>query len=280
MFRRCLRNGNRGTKTMNGNDPNPYQAPVSGRPQLGTEPTGNPLLPPAIFIIVIVILYVPLFCVQLLGMFTSVYREINSKNSVEEIAGYVTGGILFPICILIAHIITFRGAIHMLRLKNFGTARTAAIVACIPLCSPCMLFGIPFGIWALVLLYRPEVQAMFSERQPAAAANNNNNRIEHRTDPSIDEKFSRADEMLPREIRGMFAKERYAVWHGSFINLFASGSYLTALSELVRVATLFEHDGHSLSSEFWELLDELAVDCDCQADYRDWRKADPTPRDP
>jgi len=40
----------------------------------------------------------------------------------------------------------------------------AAIVACVPFCSPCVVLGIPFGIWALVVMAKPEVRAAFQPR--------------------------------------------------------------------------------------------------------------------
>ncbi len=53
------------------------------------------------------------------------------------------------------------GGACMLMLKNYSMARTAAIVAIIPCLSPCIFLGMPFGIWAVVLLSRPDVRARF-----------------------------------------------------------------------------------------------------------------------
>jgi len=52
------------------------------------------------------------------------------------------------------------GAIKMLRLQNFGVVTAAVIVAMLP-CQCCCLFGLPFGIWALVVLNKPEVKSQF-----------------------------------------------------------------------------------------------------------------------
>ena len=54
------------------------------------------------------------------------------------------------------------GAISMLRLKNHSSARLGAIIGMIPLCTGCIILGIPFAIWAFVLLNRPEVKRTFS----------------------------------------------------------------------------------------------------------------------
>ena len=52
-------------------------------------------------------------------------------------------------------------AIKMKGLRNYSLALTGAILAVIPCISPCYFLGIPFGIWALVVLMRPEVRQAF-----------------------------------------------------------------------------------------------------------------------
>ncbi len=54
------------------------------------------------------------------------------------------------------------GAIKMLKLENYGIAVAAAIIAMLPCMGCCCLFGLPFGIWALVVLNKPAVKAQFS----------------------------------------------------------------------------------------------------------------------
>jgi len=52
------------------------------------------------------------------------------------------------------------GAIQLLRLQNHTVATIASVVAMLP-CQCCCLFGLPFGIWALVVLNKPEVKSQF-----------------------------------------------------------------------------------------------------------------------
>jgi hypothetical protein len=52
------------------------------------------------------------------------------------------------------------GAYKMRRLENHGLAVAAAVLAMIP-CSGCCVLGLPFGIWALVVLNDPSVKAAF-----------------------------------------------------------------------------------------------------------------------
>lgn len=53
-------------------------------------------------------------------------------------------------------------ALQMKKLKNWGLAMAGSVVAMIPCLSPCCVLGLPFGIWALVVLLKPEVKASFS----------------------------------------------------------------------------------------------------------------------
>ncbi|MGA2280590.1 MAG: DUF4339 domain-containing protein [Verrucomicrobiota bacterium] len=53
------------------------------------------------------------------------------------------------------------GAIKLLRLQNHSVATVASVAAMLP-CQCCCLFGLPFGIWALVVLNKPEVKSQFT----------------------------------------------------------------------------------------------------------------------
>jgi hypothetical protein len=54
------------------------------------------------------------------------------------------------------------GALQMKNLTKHGLALSAAIVAMIPCVSPCCLIGLPIGIWAVVMLSKPEVKSHFN----------------------------------------------------------------------------------------------------------------------
>lgn len=56
---------------------------------------------------------------------------------------------------------TLYGGLSMLQKRNYGVAMTAAVLSIIPCLSPCYIVGIPFGIWAMVLMLRPDVRYGF-----------------------------------------------------------------------------------------------------------------------
>jgi hypothetical protein len=70
-------------------------------------------------------------------------------------------GVVTKIVGLALSFFVFYGAMKMQKLAGYGFALAAAIVAMIPCFSPCCLIGLPIGIWALVVLNKPEVKSQF-----------------------------------------------------------------------------------------------------------------------
>ncbi len=76
----------------------------------------------------------------------------------EGMHGPLAGAINLAIVALDAFVLF--GAIKLMRLEAHGLAVAACIAAMLP-CQCCCAFGLPFGIWALVVLNRPEVKSQF-----------------------------------------------------------------------------------------------------------------------
>ncbi len=70
-------------------------------------------------------------------------------------------GIAGGVIALILGIVVLIGAMKMKKLESYSFAMAAAIIAMIPCLSPCCLLGVPFGIWALVVLSDSSVKAAF-----------------------------------------------------------------------------------------------------------------------
>ena len=79
-----------------------------------------------------------------------------------QAAGRMVGMIIGMIIMSISQLLVIAGAIAMIRKRGRMLAMAGAIVALIPCLSPCILGGLPFGIWALVIMNRPDVKASFS----------------------------------------------------------------------------------------------------------------------
>jgi hypothetical protein len=76
-------------------------------------------------------------------------------------AGYWGSVIVLPLVAIILNFFVIAGAIQMIRLKGYDLAKGGAMAAIVPCCSVLCL-NMPFGIWALVVLYQPDVKRMFS----------------------------------------------------------------------------------------------------------------------
>lgn len=78
-------------------------------------------------------------------------------NMFSGAVGIVQGivGVLFGALMIV-------GALKMKRLESHSLAMMSAILTVVP-CTGCCLWGLPIGIWALVVLNKPEVKAAFEK---------------------------------------------------------------------------------------------------------------------
>jgi uncharacterized membrane protein YfhO len=92
-------------------------------------------------------------------------------GSDAERLGYLVSMVVFVLSSLTAIVLSpviIYGASQMLKVRRYGLARLAAILAIIPFVSCCFLLGIPVGVWALSVLKQPDVKAAFNvTRSPA-----------------------------------------------------------------------------------------------------------------
>jgi hypothetical protein len=146
---------------------NPYAAPQIGSNFSLPMPPGNPARGPAIALIVVSAIWILILCGLLLfnvvllvmGVPDEMVDDLRTIEIDKETQVMIRMG--FGLFLIVLHSVVLFGAISMLRMKNLGLAYTAAVISVIPCCSGCYVLGIPFGIWALIVLNRPEVKASF-----------------------------------------------------------------------------------------------------------------------
>jgi hypothetical protein len=73
----------------------------------------------------------------------------------------ITVRVVWGAILVVASTFVLFGSIQMKKMKNYAFAKGAAIVSVIPCIGPCYILGLPFGIWALIVLGKPEVQDAF-----------------------------------------------------------------------------------------------------------------------
>ena len=93
-------------------------------------------------------------------------KESLPTDQAERI-GYFVGTIgsycIALISLLLAPVIIY-GAVQMMNGRKAGLSKIASVLAIIPLTSCCFIVGAPFGIWALIVLAKPEVKELFQRQ--------------------------------------------------------------------------------------------------------------------
>lgn len=144
---------------------NPYRSPNSTA--YGPSP-GDRVSAPAVALIVTAILgllgnlcAVTVYGFGLVVALNGQAQALNMKQDTAEIVmtcGSVVAGAVLG---LILSVVLLIGANKMRKLESYGFAMTAAIIAVVPCISPCCWLGLPFGIWAIVVLSDVSVKQAF-----------------------------------------------------------------------------------------------------------------------
>ena len=86
--------------------------------------------------------------------------SLGGRFSAAGMGAGALGMVIRVAFLILQGVITLAGY-HMGRLRNYGLAISGSVLAIVPCVSPCCIVGIPFGIWALVVLLKPGVKASF-----------------------------------------------------------------------------------------------------------------------
>jgi hypothetical protein len=146
-------------------------APLAGAPVAaagGAEDARRRVSGPAIALLVTGILGVPLQLYGLVMHLASGGRSTppmpmldpNLQRFFQVMNGPL--GLVLGLVGLVMTVLIILGALKMKNLRSYQFAYVMSILAMIPCLSPCCLLGLPFGIWALVVLSKPEIKAQFS----------------------------------------------------------------------------------------------------------------------
>jgi hypothetical protein len=155
--------------------PPPLTAPVAGAGDDGHDAALQRVKGPAIALKVTAILNIILAAWSLVRMaifplkmqqFNSALQQLNNPQ-LEQLFQkwmHMTYGPLGAVDSLFGlglSVLILIGAARMQSLRSYEFALTAAILAMVPCLTPCCLIGLPFGIWAVVVLSRAGVKSQF-----------------------------------------------------------------------------------------------------------------------
>ena len=147
--------------------------PLNGaQPSAATEEIRRQVKGPAIGLLVTGILnwiLIPVIALFVLWYLSSLSADFGGTPSIVQLRSPETTVPLaaVPIAALVLSSLMIFSALKMKRMEGYGWAVAAAILAI--LVSPGNIIGLPLGIWAMVVLGRPEVRAAFRRGQPVSA---------------------------------------------------------------------------------------------------------------
>jgi len=128
---------------------NPYQS----SPESGIGKSTSPLWLPAGILLVLSLLSAVKWIAGGLYAIINLSRQIDPQYNLYGALDIAIGLVNVVLCV---------GAVLLLRRTSLRAAWATAIGATIPCLSPCIVLGMPVGIWIILLLRRPEVQAEFN----------------------------------------------------------------------------------------------------------------------
>ncbi len=144
----------------------PPIAPTAYSPPVGTVVgPADQVRGPAIFMLILSVLGL---CGSLLGAAAALFQlSLPGLMHMPQREAHLEG--LLALCFslpanclgCLASVVSLLGALQMLKLKSYGLAMTAAILMLLPCGQCCCLLNIAAGVWALVVLSRPEVRTAF-----------------------------------------------------------------------------------------------------------------------
>jgi hypothetical protein len=91
-------------------------------------------------------------------------QELQDAGMPEWAMGAMMGGsILFNVLGLAGSAFVAYAGLQMQKLRSHGLAQVASVLVMIPCVSSCCcIVGIPIGVWALIVLNKPEVRSSFT----------------------------------------------------------------------------------------------------------------------
>ena len=140
---------------------NPYQAPAyasRGRQRLNEWVVKAPAIAMMVVGGLNMLVMVPYLLISTIGA-ANAGAAVDLDNKAEMI-GYGVGVVIVILFVVVFYGLILFGAFKMLKMESWGLALTAAILMVVP-CTMCWM-GLPFGIWAIVVLSLSDVRQAFA----------------------------------------------------------------------------------------------------------------------
>ena len=154
--------------------PTPTPMPGPGAPHMGSDAgratAKGQMAGPAIALMVVGILGVLLGLANLVGAITGAAFSRNQFQMLEQQNAQAAhwaaamqgplGAVTAAISVAVWAFVIF-SSVKMKNLESYGLCITGCILAMLP-CNCCCCLGIPFAIWGLIMLNKPDIKAYFT----------------------------------------------------------------------------------------------------------------------
>jgi hypothetical protein len=146
----------------------PYTPGAAPIPTASREMALSAVKGPAIALIIVGALGVAYYLFNTVFVFAGggAHRPIPA-NATPAVRNFIEGmhgpmAALFSLFFTVVNAFIVFGAVRMMKLKGHSLAIITCIVAMIPCFSAvCCVLGLPFGIWGVIVLNKPEVKSQF-----------------------------------------------------------------------------------------------------------------------
>jgi hypothetical protein len=143
----------------------PYAAPAAAPiPTASREMALSAVKGPAIALVITASLGLAVYVLLILALLVGFNRDLSNFSPQFQqlfMANHGKLAVLRALFALVINGVVLFGALKMMKLQGHSFAIITCILAMIP-CSCCCLLGLPFGIWGLVVLNKPEVKSQFT----------------------------------------------------------------------------------------------------------------------
>ena len=144
---------------------NPYEAPTPDAMNLGSTPPSIQLSGPATALMLVSAICIGVLALSTVGsiimLVTGMTAELNEPGQPVPRETAVLVRLAWAALMIFVNAFIFNASRKMKNLEGYDQARSASIMAIVPCIGPCYILGIPFGLWALTVLNRPEIRDAF-----------------------------------------------------------------------------------------------------------------------
>jgi hypothetical protein len=142
----------------------PAYPPLDQPPGLTAEQARSKLIVPGIILAVLSGLLIIVFLLDLLLFASGAPPDFFGMGGGGGGMPPISPVFIMGVCVFaaLANAFNLFAAIQMVRVRTWGLAFAGCVVAAIPIStSACCIVTLPFSIWAIVVLLKPEIRAAF-----------------------------------------------------------------------------------------------------------------------